>query len=157
MLLSITTHNIFTEMNGLMLQMRHTAHELRATLDQVRQGTSDAVSSQGLAEEEISLVTDPEGEMRIPYHIAEVNFHTNFSPTSISIEDIFTCESGSIRESNAYNQYLYFVNQCLLMIQHTIKSWWRTVKRSLWSMLPLKKSSWQWSEANRFFSFPGGQ
>ncbi|CAL8353731.1 uncharacterized protein LOC115557394 [Gadus morhua] len=59
------------EMNGLMLQMRHTAHELRATLDQVRQGTSDAVSSQGLAEEEISLVTDPEGEMRIPYHIAE--------------------------------------------------------------------------------------
>ena len=72
-------------MNGLMLQMRHTAHDLRATLDQVRQGTSDAISSQGLAEEEISLVTDPEGEMRIPYHIAEVNIHANFVPTAISI------------------------------------------------------------------------
>lgn len=59
------------EMNGLMLQMRHTAHELRATLDQVRQGNGDAISSQGPAEEEISLVTDPDGEMRIPYHIAE--------------------------------------------------------------------------------------
>ncbi|KAJ3602048.1 hypothetical protein NHX12_029808 [Muraenolepis orangiensis] len=59
------------EMNGLMLQMRHTANELRVTLDQVRQGNSDAVSPQGPAEEEIALVTDPEGEMRIPYHIAE--------------------------------------------------------------------------------------
>ncbi|KAG7246250.1 hypothetical protein CRUP_007229, partial [Coryphaenoides rupestris] len=59
------------EMNGLMLQMRHTAHELRATLDQVRQGNSDAISPQGPAEEEISLVADPDEEMRIPYHIAE--------------------------------------------------------------------------------------
>ncbi|CAL8338132.1 unnamed protein product [Merluccius merluccius] len=59
------------EMNGLMLQMRHTAHELRATLDHVRHGNSDTISSQGPAEEDISLVTDPDGEMRIPFHIAE--------------------------------------------------------------------------------------
>ncbi|KAG7280587.1 hypothetical protein CRUP_028313 [Coryphaenoides rupestris] len=37
----------------------------------VRQGNSDAISPQGPAEEEISLVADPDEEMRIPYHIAE--------------------------------------------------------------------------------------
>ena len=71
-------------MNGLMLQMRHTANELRATLDQVRQGNSDTISSQGPVEEDISLVTDPDGEMRIPYHIAEVNVHTHSSPRATS-------------------------------------------------------------------------
>ncbi|KAM4613105.1 uncharacterized protein ACJ7VT_011288 isoform 1-T2 [Polymixia lowei] len=58
------------EMNSLMMQMRHTAHELQATLDHVRQGNEAAVGSHGSGEEPISFVTDPEAEMRIP-HIPE--------------------------------------------------------------------------------------
>ncbi|XP_069008020.1 uncharacterized protein [Embiotoca jacksoni] len=57
------------EMNTLMMQMRHTAHELRVTLDHVLQG-GEAVAPQN-SDEAMSFLTEPEAEMRAVHHIPE--------------------------------------------------------------------------------------
>ncbi|XP_056130880.1 uncharacterized protein LOC130108065 [Lampris incognitus] len=56
------------EMNSLMLQMRHTAHELRVTLDHVQHGND---GSQGSGEGTVSFIPNHEAEMRIPHQISE--------------------------------------------------------------------------------------
>lgn len=58
------------EMNTLMMQMRHTAHELRVTLDHVLQGGEAAVAPEN-SDENISFLTEPEAEMRAVHNIPE--------------------------------------------------------------------------------------
>ncbi|KAM9408895.1 uncharacterized protein KZ484_001258 isoform 2-T2 [Pholidichthys leucotaenia] len=63
------------EMNTLMMQMRHTAQELRVTLDHVLHGGEGAVAPQN-PDERISFLTEPEAEMRVVQNIPED--HLNF-------------------------------------------------------------------------------
>ena len=42
---NVTVCNTLSEMNDLMSQMRHTAHDLRSVLDQARQGTDGTSQS----------------------------------------------------------------------------------------------------------------
>lgn len=58
-----------------MMQMRHTAHELRVTLDHVLQGGESAVPPQNSQDETISFLNEPEAEMRAVHNIPEVNAH----------------------------------------------------------------------------------
>lgn len=58
------------EMNTLMMQMRHTAHELRVTLDHVLHGGEAAVVSQN-PEESITFLTEPEMQLRTVHDVAE--------------------------------------------------------------------------------------
>lgn len=60
------------EMNTLMMQMRHTAHELRVTLDHVLQG-GEAAAPQNSQDETISFLAEPEAEMREVHNIPEDN------------------------------------------------------------------------------------
>ncbi|XP_051270167.1 uncharacterized protein LOC127371417 [Dicentrarchus labrax] len=59
------------EMNTLMMQMRHTAHELRVTLDHVLQGGDAGVAPQNSQDETISFLNEPEAEMRAVHNIPE--------------------------------------------------------------------------------------
>ncbi|XP_026162441.1 uncharacterized protein LOC113130222 isoform X1 [Mastacembelus armatus] len=59
------------EMNTLMMQMRHTAHELRVTLDHVLQGGEAAVAPQNSQDENISFLAEPEAELRATHNIPE--------------------------------------------------------------------------------------
>ncbi|XP_024125686.1 uncharacterized protein LOC112144980 isoform X1 [Oryzias melastigma] len=58
------------EMNSLMIQMRHTAHELRVTLDQVLQGGEAAVAPQ-TADEPVTFITEPEAQMRAAPNVSD--------------------------------------------------------------------------------------
>ncbi|XP_029991245.1 uncharacterized protein LOC115420143 isoform X2 [Sphaeramia orbicularis] len=58
------------EMNTLMMQMRHTAHELRVTLDHVLQGGEAGVAVQS-SQDEVSFLAEPEAEMRTVHNIPE--------------------------------------------------------------------------------------
>lgn len=62
-------------MNTLMMQMRHTAHELRVTLDNVLQGGDTAVAPQNSQDEAMSFLTEPDAEMRAVHNIPEVRVH----------------------------------------------------------------------------------
>ncbi|XP_060898971.1 uncharacterized protein LOC132978008 [Labrus mixtus] len=59
------------EMNTLMMQMRHTAHELRVTLDHVLQGGEAAVATQNSQDDNMSFLAEPEAEMRAVHNISE--------------------------------------------------------------------------------------
>ncbi|KAM7422728.1 hypothetical protein PAMA_010668 [Pampus argenteus] len=59
------------EMNTLMMQMRHTAHELRVTLDHVLQGGDAAGAPQNSQDEAISFLAEPDAEMRAVHNIPE--------------------------------------------------------------------------------------
>ncbi|XP_045884838.1 uncharacterized protein LOC123956593 isoform X2 [Micropterus dolomieu] len=59
------------EMNTLMMQMRHTAHELRVTLDQVLQGGDAAAAPQNSHDESIAFLAETEAEMRAVHNIPE--------------------------------------------------------------------------------------
>ncbi|KAE8298468.1 Protein insensitive [Larimichthys crocea] len=59
------------EMNTLMMQMRHTAHELRVTLDHVMQGGEAAVAPQNSQDETVSFLNEPEAEMSAVHNIPE--------------------------------------------------------------------------------------
>ncbi|XP_030274529.1 uncharacterized protein LOC115582615 isoform X2 [Sparus aurata] len=59
------------EMNTLMMQMRHTAHELRVTLDHVLQGGDTPGAPQNSQDEGISFLNEPEAEMRAVHDIQE--------------------------------------------------------------------------------------
>lgn len=58
-------------MNTLMMQMRHTAHELRVTLDHVLHGDQTAVAPQNM-DETIEFLTESEAQMRAVHSIPEV-------------------------------------------------------------------------------------
>lgn len=60
-------------MNTLMMQMRHTAHELRVTLDHVLQGGEASVAPQNPQSETVSFLNDSEAEMRAIHNLAEVS------------------------------------------------------------------------------------
>lgn len=70
-----TKWTILAEMNTLMMQMRHTAHELRVTLDHVLQGGEGTVAPQNSHDESISFLSEPEAEMRMGHDIPEVRAH----------------------------------------------------------------------------------
>ncbi|XP_074533800.1 uncharacterized protein LOC141796512 isoform X2 [Halichoeres trimaculatus] len=55
------------EMNTLMMQMRHTAHELRVTLDHVLQGGEPAVAPQSSQDETLSFLAEPEDNHNFVY------------------------------------------------------------------------------------------
>ncbi|XP_059186027.1 uncharacterized protein LOC131968958 isoform X2 [Centropristis striata] len=59
------------EMNTLMMQMRHTAHELRVTLDHVLQGGEASATPQNSQDESISFLAEPEAEMSEVHNIPE--------------------------------------------------------------------------------------
>ncbi|XP_054472685.1 uncharacterized protein LOC129105591 [Anoplopoma fimbria] len=59
------------EMNTLMMQMRHTAHELRVTLDHVLQGGESSAEPQTSQDESVSFLTEPGAEMREELNIPE--------------------------------------------------------------------------------------
>ncbi|CAJ1050621.1 uncharacterized protein LOC121503738 isoform X2 [Xyrichtys novacula] len=59
------------EMNTLMMQMRHTAHELRVTLDHVLQGGEAAVAPPNSQDETMSFLAEPEVEMTAVHNIPE--------------------------------------------------------------------------------------
>lgn len=70
-----TKWTIFAEMNTLMMQMRHTAHELRVTLDHVLQGGEGTVAPQNSHDESIAFLSEPEADMRVGHNIPEVRAH----------------------------------------------------------------------------------
>lgn len=55
-----------------MMQMRHTAHELRVTLDHVLQGGEASVAPQNPHSETVSFLNESEAEMRAIHDMAEV-------------------------------------------------------------------------------------
>uniref|UniRef100_UPI0037E92AA3 uncharacterized protein n=1 Tax=Semicossyphus pulcher TaxID=241346 RepID=UPI0037E92AA3 len=59
------------EMNTLMMQMRHTAHELRVTLDHVLQGGDAGAAPQNSQDETMSFLNEPEAEMGAVHNIPE--------------------------------------------------------------------------------------
>ncbi|CAK6974244.1 uncharacterized protein LOC128355834 [Scomber scombrus] len=59
------------EMNTLMMQMRHTTHELRVTLDHVLQGGDPVVAPQNSQDEAISFLSESDAEMRAVHNIPE--------------------------------------------------------------------------------------
>ncbi|XP_068567812.1 uncharacterized protein [Cebidichthys violaceus] len=59
------------EMNTLMMQMRHTAHELRVTLDHVLQGGEAAAAPQTSQDEAVSFLAESGEEMREDFNIPE--------------------------------------------------------------------------------------
>lgn len=59
-------------MNTLMLQMRHTAHELRVTLDHVLQGGETSMVSQNNDNKTVPFLSEPEAEMSVIHDIPEV-------------------------------------------------------------------------------------
>lgn len=61
-----------------MMQMRHTAHELRVTLDHVLQGGEASVAPQNPQNETVSFLNEPEAEMRGIHSIAEVRARATF-------------------------------------------------------------------------------
>lgn len=54
------------------MQMRHTAHELRVTLDHVLQGGEASVAPQNPESETVSFLNESEAEMRAIHDMAEV-------------------------------------------------------------------------------------
>ena len=58
-----------------MMQMRHTAHELRVTLDHVLQGGEAAVVPHNSQDETTSFLAESEPEMRVVHNIPEVRAH----------------------------------------------------------------------------------
>ncbi|XP_020789800.1 uncharacterized protein LOC110168664 isoform X2 [Boleophthalmus pectinirostris] len=58
------------EMNTLMMQMRHTAHELRVTLDHVLQTNEPPVTQSSAADESMSYMSEPDTDIRVPQNIA---------------------------------------------------------------------------------------
>lgn len=63
---------VFPEMNILMMQMRHTAHELRVTLDHVLQGGEATGASSHSQNESVSFLGEQEAEMGAGHSIPEV-------------------------------------------------------------------------------------
>lgn len=59
-------------MNTLMLQMRHTAHELRVTLDQVLHGAETSMAPQNNDNETVPFLCEPEAEMSAIHDLPEV-------------------------------------------------------------------------------------
>lgn len=59
-------------MNTLMMQMRHTAHELRVTLDHVLQGGESSLVPQNNENKTVSFLSEPEAEMSAIHDIPEV-------------------------------------------------------------------------------------
>ncbi|XP_011612233.1 uncharacterized protein isoform X1 [Takifugu rubripes] len=59
------------EMNTLMMQMRHTAHELRVTLDHVLQGGEASLVPQNNENKTVSFLNEPEAEMSAIHDIPE--------------------------------------------------------------------------------------
>ncbi|XP_053725229.1 uncharacterized protein LOC128761200 isoform X3 [Synchiropus splendidus] len=57
------------EMNTLMLQMRHTAHELRVTLGNVLQGEDHSVTPPSSQDDVSSYMAEPETEIRTIHHL----------------------------------------------------------------------------------------
>lgn len=55
-----------------MLQMRHTAHELRVTLDHVLQGGETSMASQNNDNKTVPFMSEPEAEMSANHDIPEV-------------------------------------------------------------------------------------
>lgn len=62
------------EMNTLMMQMRHTAHELRVTLNHVLQEREETLIQQTSQDETLSFSTPPEAEIREVHQLSEVGF-----------------------------------------------------------------------------------
>lgn len=59
-------------MNTLMLQMRHTAHELRVTLGHVLQGGETSMAPQSNDNKTVPFLSEPEAEMSAIHDIPEV-------------------------------------------------------------------------------------
>lgn len=59
------------EMNTLMMQMRHTAHELRVTLDHVLQTNEATVALPSVQDESVSYMSEPEVDIRPVHEISE--------------------------------------------------------------------------------------
>lgn len=59
-------------MNTLMMQMRHTAHELRVTLDHVLQGGEASMVPQNNENKTVSFLSETEAEMSAIHDIPEV-------------------------------------------------------------------------------------
>lgn len=59
-------------MNTLMMQMRHTAHELRVTLDHVLQGGEASLVPPNNENKTVSFLSEPEAEMSAIHDIPEV-------------------------------------------------------------------------------------
>lgn len=55
-----------------MMQMRHTAHELRVTLDHVLQGAEVSAAPQSSQNEAVSYLNEPEAEMSEIHNVPEV-------------------------------------------------------------------------------------
>lgn len=60
------------EMNTLMMQMRHTAHELRVTLDHVLQTNEPPVTQSTAQDESTSYISEPDNDMRAAHNVPEV-------------------------------------------------------------------------------------
>lgn len=60
-------------MNTLMMQMRHTAHELRVTLDHVIQGGEAAAAAQTSQDENVSFLAESGAEMTEELDIPQVS------------------------------------------------------------------------------------
>lgn len=58
-----------------MMQMRHTAHELRVTLDHVLQGGDSGAGPQTSQDEAISFLPEAETEMSAGHDMPEVRAH----------------------------------------------------------------------------------
>ncbi|XP_008317942.1 uncharacterized protein LOC103385744 [Cynoglossus semilaevis] len=73
------------EMNTLMMQMRHTAHELRVTLNHVLQEREETLIQQTSQDETLSFSTPPEAEIREVHQLSEDNNNILFLAENLRI------------------------------------------------------------------------
>lgn len=88
-------------MNTLMMQMRHTAHELRVTLDHVLQGGEASVEPQNSQSETVSFLNESEAEMRAIHNMAEVRTKAASESCFIFTCTFFPCR---VRKPTQQNQ-----------------------------------------------------
>ena len=77
-------------MNTLMMQMRHTAHELRVTLDHVLQTNEPQVTQSTGQDESMSFISEPENDIRAAHNMPEMQtvpaVHT--MPAILNVQEV---------------------------------------------------------------------
>ncbi|XP_072308551.1 uncharacterized protein [Eucyclogobius newberryi] len=75
------------EMNTLMMQMRHTAHELRVTLDHVLQTNEPPATQSKAPDESMSYMSEPDTDMRAAHNM-QPEVHNAPSTHTMPVQDL---------------------------------------------------------------------
>ncbi|XP_029358584.1 uncharacterized protein LOC115043936 [Echeneis naucrates] len=98
------------EMNTLMMQMRHTAHELRATLDHVLQGgESSVIAPQNTHDQTMPFLADPKTEMGAIHNIPEDKHNFVFLGENLRVQKNLYERIAEIADYKKYTSALLMI------------------------------------------------